>query len=169
MVAWLSLFGWGYLGLAFWSSHELPTMALLDAVGSRLGPTIRFSGGMGGLGGGMRSADLQFTGIIGGGYSGPPVQSIQQIAHCLWATLAALLGGTVAIVLFGGRNEHGEELGNQTGAAGRSPWRWLLLRSAVVGMGGCVGVVLLGCFFGTRRRPDSGPARHFFRRAGCLA
>ena len=34
---WLgfALFGWGYLILAFWSSLELPTMALLDALGSR--------------------------------------------------------------------------------------------------------------------------------------
>ena len=54
---WLgfALFGWGYLVLAFWSSVELPTMVLLDAISERLGLAVQFRGGMGGIGG-MRRA-----------------------------------------------------------------------------------------------------------------
>ena len=53
---WLgfALFGWGYLLLAFWSSVELPTMALLDAIGQRFDLSVHFSGRMGGMGGGMK-------------------------------------------------------------------------------------------------------------------
>src|ERR1700733_7909589 len=64
---WLgfALFGWGYLVLAFWSSVELPTMVLLDAISERLGLAVQFRGGMGGMGG-MRSARLWGFDMFGG-------------------------------------------------------------------------------------------------------
>jgi hypothetical protein len=83
---WLgfALFGWGYLAMAFWSpvdATRLPTFTLLELVCKMAGiavPTIpaRF-GANGGI-------DPSFLGI----------------AHCLWALLAASLGGILGSGLF---------------------------------------------------------------------
>ena len=66
---WLgfALFGLGYLLLAFWSSVELPTMAVLDAVGERLGLSVHFSGGMGG---GMRKLPV---------FGEPPSSAVSEV------------------------------------------------------------------------------------------
>ena len=135
---WLgfALFGWGYLLLAFWSSVELPTMALLDAVGSRLGVKFQFSGGMGGMGGGMWSRGPQFGGMMGGGPAGLPDQSIQQIAHCLWALLAALLGGLLAATFFGGPRKRRATGTTAAQVIAESAVRWWLWPS-VLWLAGC--------------------------------
>ena len=39
----------GHLVPAFWSSVELPTMVLLDAISERLGLGVQFRDGMGGI------------------------------------------------------------------------------------------------------------------------
>jgi hypothetical protein len=123
---WLgfALFGWGYLVLAFWSSVELPTMVLLDAISERLGLAVQFRGGMGGMGG-MRSARLWGFDMFGGfnGFGGPGDRSIQQISHCLWALLAALLGGIIASLLFGGPRDRGVQLDVHAPVSAEAPRR----------------------------------------------
>ena len=145
---WLgfALFGWGYLVLAFWSSVELPTMVLLDAISERLGLAVQFRGGMGGIGG-MRSARLWGFDMFGGfnGFGGPGDRSIQQISHCLWALLAALLGGMIASLLFGGRRDCGVKLDVPTPVTAEVPRRrWRSV--ATVGLTGSAVIVFLGLF-----------------------
>jgi hypothetical protein len=160
---WLgfALFGWAYLLLAFWSTVELPTMVLLDMIAGRLGLSVQFTGGMGG---GMRSVRL-WAAIFGGfgGFGGPGDRSIQQITHCLWALLAALLGGIAANALFGGSRElaHKTDIHMQVAAkAPRRRWLW----PAVLAVAGSVVVVLFGLFVS-----DSGSGRRSWRRARCSA
>src|SRR6184192_4085180 len=73
---WLgfSLFGWGYLALvAFWPWYDFPpTTTLLEVVGPRLGVPPHYGWGMGGV-------------RLNPSYA--------QVGHCLWALLAAILGG----------------------------------------------------------------------------
>ncbi len=145
---WLgfALFGWGYLVLAFWSSVQLPTMTLLDVVGSRLGLKVQFGGGMGGMGGGMRSAGFWAFGGFGG-FGGPPGQSLKQIAHRLWALVAALLGGVLARVLFGAAGTRNEKLETHMPTSpqtARTRSLWL----AVLGLAGCVVIAFL-CLIGS--------------------
>ena len=123
---WLgfALFGWGDLLLSLWSTVTLPTMALLDAIASRLGIQVQFSGGMGG---GMRNVGLWAFGGFGGGFGGMAVQPLQEIAHCLWALVAALLGGFLARALFGGSTARAENLAAPPHAAiqtSRGWWVW---------------------------------------------
>ena len=89
---WLgfALSGWGYLALAFWSARDMPMMALLDVIGSRLGVTVRFL----------------HSGMGGGGMSGCGVSSLEpsvrEIGRCCCVWLVALLGGVIATAIFGG-------------------------------------------------------------------
>ncbi len=159
---WLgfALFGWGYLVLAFWSSLELPTMALLDACGSWFGVKVKFSGGMGGMGGGMMSA-----GIGPGGWIGPGDQPIRQIAQCLWALVAALLGGIAGRIFIGGAPERHEKRDLPIEAAAPAPrgWRpWL----ACVGLS-CALILLLG-LFGSRKAPGFWAGATFLLTCGLL-
>jgi hypothetical protein len=112
---WLgfSLFGWGYLQLSMWTTVGLPTMNLLDVIAAWLGLQVRFSGGMGGS--------------SGGGFCVPPVYLLQEIAHCLWAIAAALVGGLVARGLFGGSTTPASSVGTPTQTANQTrqaPWLW---------------------------------------------
>jgi hypothetical protein len=166
---WLgfALFGWGYLVLAFWSSVELPTMVLLDAISERLGLAVQFRGGMGGMGG-MRSARLWGFDMFGGfnGFGGPGDRSIQQISHCLWALLAALLGGIIASLLFGGPRDRGVKLDVQTpvsAEAPRSRWR----RVAILGLTGSAVIVFLG-LFASRSAPGFWVGLTFLATCGLL-
>ncbi len=83
---WLgfTVFGWGYLAMAFWSpvdATRLPTFALLEYVCKTAGIAIP-------------------TKPAGIGLSAEIDPSFLRIAHCLWASLAASLGGIVAGGLF---------------------------------------------------------------------
>jgi hypothetical protein len=147
---WLgfALFGWGYLLLSLWSTVTLPTMALLDVIATRLGIPLQFSGGMGG---GMRNVGLWAFGGFGGGFGGMADHPLQEIAHCLWALVAALLGGFLARALFGGSTERAENLAAPPQAAiqtSRGWWVW----PAVLGLAGGVFIVFLS-LIGSRSSP----------------
>ncbi len=100
---WLgfALFGWGYLLLAFWSSLDLPTTALLHSLQARLNPTI--GRGAGGL------QSVQFSGVLDRDVGMPPIVPFKQTVHCLFALLAAITGGTASCLLFGGRRKRDEQ------------------------------------------------------------
>ena len=76
--------------------------------------------------------------------AGLPDQSIQQIAHCLWALLAALLGGLLAATFFGGPRKRAENR-RQPPRRSRleSAVRWWLW-PAVLWLAGCVLILFLG-------------------------
>jgi hypothetical protein len=147
---WLgfALFGWGYLLLSLWSTVNLPTMTVLDVIAERLGMQVRFSGGMGG---GMRNVGLWAFGGFGGGFGGLPDHRLQEIAHCLWALVVALLGGFLARALFGGSRAGAENLvappqaGIQTS---RGWWVW----PSVLGLAGGVFIMFLS-LIGSRSSP----------------
>ena len=126
---WLgfALFGWGYLVLAFWSSFELPTTALLGWLESRL--KVAPPGG-----GGMQSVML--AGGFGGNAGPPPNPPFIQIGHCLLALLAALIGGLVSTLLFGRRRTRDERRESPAPVASQPPrshWFW----PAFLGLCGC--------------------------------
>jgi hypothetical protein len=133
---WLgfALFGWGYLVLAFWSSLELPTSALLNWLQMRLNAAPPGGGGM---------QSVMLAGGFGGGSGQPSTDPFQQIGHCLWALLAALIGGVVSTLLFGGRRKRDAERDTPTQVAAQPPSRrqfW----PAFFGLSGCVLIVCLG-------------------------
>ena len=152
---WLgfALFGWGYLALAFWSARDMPMMALLDVIGSRLGVTIQF---------------LQ-SGMGGGGMVGCAVPSlepsIREIGRCFCVLLAALLGGVIANAIFGCGRIRLEKLDTDPPATSEISGRWR--RSpAVVVPAASVLILALG-WFASRSVPGLWAARHSFRHAGC--
>jgi hypothetical protein len=161
---WLgfALFGWGYLLLSLWSTVSLPTMALLDAIAARFGMQVRFSGGMGG---GMMSVAL-LAGGFGGGGGGPSNQPLREIAHCLWALAAALLGGLLARTMFGGPTAPAEIRDTHTVSAARAPRRWWLW-PAVMGLVGGAVVVLL-CVVGSKSAPGFWVGATFLTTCGLL-
>jgi hypothetical protein len=176
---WLgfALFGWGYVLLAFWSSFELPTMAVLDAISSRLGAKVRFSGAMnsigGGMGtmGGMRSTGLQVSGVLaggmGGGTGGPADPSLQQIGHCLWALLASLAGGTLSVLLFGGREKSAQEPDTPVADIRSASWRPWLFWPAFLGLSGCALAMFLIAFL-SRSAPDYWAGAAFLATCGLI-
>ncbi len=136
---WLgfALFGWGYLLLALWSSLDLPTTQVMNWFQARLNANPPG-------GGGLQSVELA-GGFGGGSVSTPPFAPFQQIGHCLWALLAAVIGGTVSSLLFGGRRERTENRDAPTQApaqTARRRWLW----PVVLGLSGCVLVVAIGTF-----------------------
>jgi hypothetical protein len=90
---WLgfTLFGWGYMALAFWLSdrlNELPTETMLVALAARLRiPTHGNAAGSG-------AASLD--------------SSYLQAGQCIWTLLAAFMGGILAWALFGGATSDAE-------------------------------------------------------------
>ncbi len=79
-----ALFGCGYLALALWSEKNFetfPTTTVILYLGSKFGPSVQ-----------------QNSWFVGGS----PEWTFLQIAHCLWALLAATLGAAVVRALFGG-------------------------------------------------------------------
>ncbi len=133
-------------------------MALLNKIGAQLGTKVQFPGSMNGPGGmagmgGMMSAPLQFSGGFGGGIAGPPDRSLQQIAHCLWALVAAMLGGTLSILLFGGRTNPAEEPDADPATRRRISRRAWLFRTAILSLSACVVATFLLAFL-SRSAPD---------------
>ncbi len=165
---WLgfALFGWGYLALAFWSwdndrSPRLPTLVWLDTLGTKLGlPARAVGGGMGGMGGGMRSTGIfPFGGIWGtfGGFGGNAGGvgadgSFAQVGHCLWALLFAILGGILARFLFAIPPSCSQTRPTDSDRAA-PPSRKRFARPAVVGI---VGFMLLASLLAMRSKPAPG-------------
>jgi hypothetical protein len=171
---WLgfALFGWGYLLLSLWSKVNLPTMTLLDVIAARLGAQVRFSGGMGGAMGGMLGGMQSIRpwaggfGGFGGGSGVPFNEPLQHIAHCLWALVAALLGGLLARTLFGGPNASPEIRDTRLASAAATSRRWWLM-PAIVGLAGCTVVISLG-LFGSRTAPGVWVGAAFLLTCGLL-
>ena len=136
---WLcnALFGWGYLALAFWAPHSLPTTHLLHLLEARIGATRQ-------VGAGLRSVML--AGGFGGAASGGPDEHFQQIGHYLLALLAALLGGVISSILFGGRRERDENRVGRPAAPAQARARWWHWPAAILGLSAFVVVVVLGAF-----------------------
>jgi hypothetical protein len=149
---WLGvcLFGWGYLVLSsHWSetlASMLPTTRLLEILEPWLGPSRPVHGANGGGGFGAGG---------GGGYGGDASLSSPyvQAGHCLWALLAALLGGLLARLVFASREARPEEsrpAGEETGWRPRSR----RLPAAIAGM---VALILVGAVATIRWRSHSAP------------
>jgi hypothetical protein len=126
---WLgfAVFGWGYMILAFWPSEslpELPTQALLDVLRSIFLATPQGQGFVPAMAG-------AFGG--GGGFGAGPMLSSSQIGHCLWALLFALLGGTLARVLYGAPADRTESPDPHAQPRAQSPSNgWLRLTGVVL-------------------------------------
>src|SRR5258708_3527685 len=97
----IALFGWGYLALAFLGRPtlpRLPTIQLLNAVCSGVGLNVEFGNTDAPMG-------VIVLGTLGTGVPLPILQPVpaynapSQIGHCLWALIAAVLGGLVARTL----------------------------------------------------------------------
>ena len=148
-----AVFGWIYMAAAFppygyWP--KLPTRSLLEQLAPRIagieGP-FPPPGGMGGMGGGMRSVGQ--GGGDAGGFRGPvtgtslwltAAEHFLQIGHCLFALLAASLGAVLSRWLFGAAIEKSEETTARSPAADEvRPRKWwvapLVVRVIVPGRG----------------------------------
>ena len=92
---WLgfALFGWGYLLLAQWSTVNLPTMALLDAI-ARAARACRFNSAVAWGWKDERRAWAGGFGWGGGGISSD--ESLREIAHCLQRGGSRSTGGLLA-------------------------------------------------------------------------
>jgi hypothetical protein len=124
---WLgfTLFGWGYMTLAFWFAehlNELPTTTLLVALGLWLGiPTPGYTAG-------SRTAGLDPSYALAG--------------HCCWTLLAAVIGGILAWTLFGGPARDLDRSITAAQGQGQDPRGWWR-RPAVIGLVAFVLVVLV--------------------------
>jgi hypothetical protein len=151
---WLgfALFGWGYLTLAFSCPHELLPRLLSTVLLQHVTPRMDEPGMM--RGGGFRSVPLllQF-GAIGGGFGGGPNVGLSpwRIGHCLWTLMAAVLGGTLARLLFAAPAQRSETPAAELQPAAVSVRKWWR-RPALIGLGG---LVLYTCLAlaGLRRAP----------------
>jgi hypothetical protein len=132
---WLgfALFGCGYLVLAFWSENNfnrLPTATLTLFLSSKFDPTIKQGAWPGG---------------------GSLHWSFSQIAHCVWALLAAILGGALASVLFAGPEHHRKRPVVETYPGGQLPPIWRR-GPAVIWLAG-LAIVALAALAGSRTAP----------------
>ncbi len=105
---WLgfALFGCGYLVLAFWSEinfDSLPTSTLLLFLSSKFDPKIAQAAW-------SRTGTLDWTFL--------------HIAHCLWALVAAVLGGAAANALSAAASLDREKAVAETSASDRLPATW---------------------------------------------
>jgi hypothetical protein len=142
----IALFGWGYLALAFLGPERfprLPTIPLLEAICLRLGLQVEF------LGPDPLRSDMimgaGFSGAMLGGGATPTNYAValaaSQIGHCMWAVLAALLGGLLARALFAipasaSARPGGDAPGLEQGQETETSWR----RRGLIGL---VGIVLI--------------------------
>jgi hypothetical protein len=154
---WLgvALFGWGYMALAFWSpvdATKLPTFTLLENACKMAGVTVptitppfgRFAG--------------TSTGIE---------PSFLRIAHCLWALLAASLGGILASGLFAIPPIGASRTATESHEPIQSPRTWWR-RPTVIGM---LGFAFLGsvAVFGSRWPQGRWSGTTFLLTCGLLA
>ena len=105
---WLgfALFGCGYLVLAFWSEinfDSLPTTTLLLFLSSKVDPSIQKAAW-------SRTGELHWTFL--------------HIAHCLWALVAAVLGGAAAHLLSAAASPDREQAVVEMSASDRPPATW---------------------------------------------
>ncbi len=120
---WLgfSIFGWGYMALSgCWSANgltDLPTTEVLKI----LKPWLAVSPPPGG-------------GRFGGGFGGGPLaHGYEQAGHCLWALLAALLGGLLAAFSFVPASDPSDRSPPDVPQTSRPPRsRWL--RPTIIGL-----------------------------------
>ena len=118
-AGWLafSLFGWGYMALAFLSGRAtptLPTSILLETVCRKIGMEIPMEA--------TRTSSVVDP-------------SFTQIGHCFWALLACVLGGMLAIACLVRSVARVEPTGVQTGATcPESQWFWR--RPVAIGLSG---------------------------------
>jgi hypothetical protein len=137
-VWWLgfSIFGWGYM-LLWWFLHDhpslvLPTTGLLERLAPSLGVPPGM-GGMGGIGGGMRSVAM-FGGFGGGGGGGPAIDPYYaQAGHCLFALMAALLGGALSVFFFASSSDRSDR-SHSDGPEASQPPRSRWLRPTIIGL-----------------------------------
>ncbi|MFI5461170.1 MAG: hypothetical protein ACHRXM_37670 [Isosphaerales bacterium] len=115
---WLgfAVFGWGYMALAFLSPNDsatLPTLTLLKAVFTRMGMTVSPLPPGPQIGG--------RNGRFGWPATGGVTPSFDQTGHCLWALLAASLGGILARSLFASPALRSDKATAETQPAERAP------------------------------------------------
>jgi hypothetical protein len=150
-VWWLgfAVFGCGYLVLAFWSEHNfenLPTVSAIFVIGSKYFSNTQ-------QGAWMTGASLHW--------------SFTQIVHCLWAILAAILGGALAWVLLAVPDNDRTQGVVQTDSGEALPPLWRR-KPAVMWLAGIV-VVALAALAGSRAAPGLWAGVVFLLTCGMLA
>jgi hypothetical protein len=148
---WLgfTLFGCGYLVLAFWTEngfHSLPTTSLLLFLSSNIDPSIPQN---------VWSR------------AGSPYWTYLQIAHCFWALVAASLGGALAYVLFPASEHQRAQTIAETYPDRPLPRIWRR-RPAVIWLTG-LAIVLLAALAGSRSAPGLWAGVIFLLTCGMLA
>jgi hypothetical protein len=137
-VWWLgfSIFGWGYMVL-WWFLHDntsfvLPTTGLLE----RLAPWLGVAPGMAGGGFGQVGAGMFSVAVFGGfgGGGGPAIDPYYaQAGQCLFALLAALLGGLLSVFFFASSSDRSDRPQAAEPEASQPPRsRWL--RPTIIGL-----------------------------------
>ncbi len=134
-VWWLgfSIFGWGYLALWWYlpenAAFTMPTTTVLEILAPTLGAPSGM-GPMGGMGGARLRSVTPAGGFGGGGGGGGSLDpSYAQAGHCLFALLAALVGGALSVWFFASSSDRDASDASraavpETGQPARS--RWLL-------------------------------------------
>ncbi len=133
-VWWLgfSIFGWGYMAL-WWCSAKHPTFVLpTTRLQEVIAPWLGVPAGMGGMGGGMMS--MPVFGGFGGGPAAGLDSSYLQIGHCLFALLAALLGGLLSIYFFASPDDEASERARTVAAEAGQPTRSRWLVPTIIGL-----------------------------------
>jgi hypothetical protein len=114
-VWWLGFasFGWMYMDHPFFFSYSpyYPTQALLRMLAPLMGIPIRANGNIG---------------------NDDPSQAFFQIGQCLWAIVAAIIGGFLASALFSAGAAKSEEAAMSVQPPGLDRRRWWEMPSAVV-------------------------------------
>jgi hypothetical protein len=152
---WLgfALFGWGYLAAAFWPMDHfrlpvLPTAALLESLSSALGVDSQGTSsgpstvGMGSVGRLQSFRRVMVSPFVVGSAATGVDRSFQQVGHSLLALVFAIVGGTLAAILFAIPSNRAE--GQPAEADTTRRWTWkLALRPAIIGPLGLVLIALI--------------------------
>ena len=144
---WLrfAVFGWGYLGIAYFAAHDappLPTTIALEAVCTKAG------------------LEIPLVPLVKSrGRATIVAPAFTQIGHCLWAIVAAIAGGMLGAVFFGRPNLPADRALAGNGAPDHEPPNWW--RSPVVLGAAGFGLVLLVAVVGGAAGRRCGRARSF--------